>query len=422
MTGTAPAVSAPALPDGVAPQVERTGRCEIAVALPTYNNADTVKSVGTAIARGLEKDFAGLRAALVNPDAGSGDGTPALLAELPVPVVGIAHEAPPSERVAVPYHGVPGRGVALHAAFATAHHLGARVLVLLEADLTTITDDWVSRLAGPVLDATADLVSPVYPRHRYDGSIVTLMVSPLLRALFGRRLQRPLTGQMALSPRLLDHLLAQPRTAWTARDVTDVWMLGVAIAGGFTVGESWLGPRAIKSRTRTHDLPTMVAQTLGAVFTVMDRYPELWLDVRGSQAVVAVGEASVPTTAPIEVNVERMVEAFRLGVRDLTSIWEYILAPETLSDVLGIEPGPGGRFSFPDDLWARVVYDFALGHHYNVVHRDHLLRSLVPLYLGRTAAFVLATERLGADATASTADAVGAAFERQKAYLVERWR
>ena len=422
MTGTAPAVSAPALPDGVAPQLERAGTCELAVALPTYNNADTVKAVATAVVHGLEKDFAGVRAALINPDAGSGDGTPALLAELPVPVVAIAHDAPPSERLAVPYHGVPGRGAALHAAFVTAHHLGARALVLLEADVTTVTGDWVSRLASPVLDATADLVSPVYPRHRYDGSIVTLMVSPLLRALFGRRLQRPLTGQMGLSPRLVDHLLAQPRTVWTGRDVTDVWMLGAAVAGGFTVGESWLGPRAIKSRTRTHDLPTMVAQTLGATFTVMDRYPDLWLEVRGSQAVVAAGEPSVPTTAPIEVNVERMVEAFRLGVRDLTSIWEYVLAPETLSDVLGLEPGLGGRFSFPDDLWARVVYDFALGHHYNVVHRDHLLRSLVPLYLGRTAAFVLATERLGAEATVLAADAIGAAFERQKPYLVERWR
>ena len=50
-----------------------------------------------------------------------------------------------------------------------------------------------------------------------------------------------------------------------------------------------------------------------------------------------------------------------------------------------------GRLRFSDDLWARVIYDFALGHHYAVVHRDHLLRSLTPLYLGRTAAYVLAT-------------------------------
>ena len=80
------------------------------------------------------------------------------------------------------------------------------------------------------------------------------------------------------------------------------------------------------------------------------------------------------------------------------------------------------RLSFPDDLWARVVYDFALGHHYGVVHRDHLLRSLTPLYLGRTAAFVLATATTSAASTGAQMDAVGTAFERQKPYLVEHWR
>jgi hypothetical protein len=120
------------------------------------------------------------------------------------------------------------------------------------------------------------------------------------------------------------------------------------------------------------------------------------------------------------VDVDGMLEAFRLGVRDLTPIWELILAPETLAEVLTLESG--GRMRFPDDLWARVVYDFALGHHYSVVHRDHLLRSLTPLYLGRTAAFVSTTRAVDAPASQAQLDLVGAAFERQKPYLVEHWR
>jgi glucosylglycerate synthase len=68
------------------------------------------------------------------------------------------------------------------------------------------------------------------------------------------------------------------------------------------------------------------------------------------------------------------------------------------------------------------VYDFALGYHWSVVYRDHLLRSLVPLYLGRTAAFVLATRQRDAAAVESGLDAVAAAFEREKPYLVDRWR
>jgi hypothetical protein len=137
--------------------------------------------------------------------------------------------------------------------------------------------------------------------------------------------------------------------------------------------------------------------------------------------VPAVGEPRLPGTEPREVNVERMVSAFRLGLRDLTPVWEHILAPETLGDVLSLERPNLDDFRFPDDLWARVVYDFALGHHYGVIHREHLLRSLVPLYLGRTAAYVLATRARDAAASEAAADAVASAFERQKPYLVERW-
>jgi hypothetical protein len=103
-------------------------------------------------------------------------------------------------------------------------------------------------------------------------------------------------------------------------------------------------------------------------------------------------------------------------------VWEHVLAPETLGDVLGLDTVAPDRFRFPDDLWARVVYDFALGYHYGVVHRDHLLRSLVPLYLGRTAAFVIEADPRSAEATEALLERVAEAFERQKPYLTERWR
>jgi hypothetical protein len=241
-----------------------------------------------------------------------------------------------------------------------------------------------------------------------------------VRALYGRRLQHPFGGQQALSARLIEHLMIHPKWSWTGPDVSDLWITGTAIADGFGVWEAWLGTHQVRSRTRAIDLPAMIAQTLGAAFTVMQRHEDLWMEVLGSEPIPAVGEPVPPGVEPMAVDAERMVEAFRQGARDLTGIWELVLAPDTLSEVLALADGP--RFRFPDDLWARVVYDFALGHHYSVVHRDHLLRSLTPLYLGRTAAFVLATRGVDAAATQAYLEAVGVAFERQKAYLVEHWR
>jgi hypothetical protein len=282
------------------------------------------------------------------------------------------------------------------------------------------TPEWIQRLARPLLEEKADFVTAAYARHRYEGTISRLVLAPLVRALYGRRLQHPFGGQQALSARLIEHLLIHPKWSWTGPDVSDLWITGTAIADGFGVLEAWLGTHQVRSRTRAIDLPAMIAQTLGAAFTVMQRHEDLWLEVRGSEAIQAVGEPVPPGVEPMAVDAERMLEAFRQGARDLTAIWELILAPDTLAEVLALEDG--SRFRFPDDLWARVVYDFALGHHYSVVHRDHLLRSLTPLYLGRTAAFVLATRNADAVATQAALEAVGAAFERQKAYLVEHWR
>ena len=395
---------------------------DLAIAVLTYNNADTVKGVTTAAAEGVAQHFPDLHATLIAADAGSSDGSPALVQSTGLPVLAVPYEPPAGERVAVPFHGVPGRGDGLRAVFKAARDLKARALVVLEADVVSITPDWIGELARPILRDKADFLCPAYTRHRWEGTVTRLLLAPLMRALYGRRIHQPYGGQQALSARLIEHLLLHPKWDWTGPDVSDLWITGAAIADGFSVWEAWLGPYAVRSRTRTTDLPAMIAGTLGAAFTVMDRHQDLWVEVRDSEAVPTVGQPHAVSIEPMSLNVHGLLDAFRLGARDLGSIWELILAPDTLGEVLALESDDLERFRFPDELWARVVYDFALGHHYGVVHRDHLLRSLVPLYLGRTAAYVTATRRATADATEQILEALAVAFERQKPYLVEHWR
>jgi len=416
-----PAGDGPALPPDVDRQLEGAPPAEIALCLATYNNAATVPVIADAIRAGLEKHFAGAPAVLISADAGSSDATVERLAAAGLRVVRAAHEASLAERAAVPFHGVPGRGAALRLAFTVARRLGARGLIVLEADVTSTGADWLERLLRPVLEGGADLVMPMYERHRYDGTITNLVLAPLVGALYGRRLHQPLAGARGLSARLLDRLIGDPGWPPTGRSMTDLWIEGVAIAEGFALREALLGQWRVESGTRPTDLPAMVAETLGGVFAVMDDYEALWRDAADREDEPG-GAAVLLSAEPVRIDVERMVGAFRHGVRDLGSIWEHVLAPETLGDVLSLPSDDAGRFKFPDHLWARVVYDFALGHHYRVVYRDHLLRSFVPLYLGRTAAFVIATARGDAAATAAAFDAVGASFERQKRYLEDSWR
>ncbi|MBS1110936.1 MAG: hypothetical protein H6Q88_2928, partial [Anaeromyxobacteraceae bacterium] len=83
---------------------------------------------------------------------------------------------------------------------------------------------------------------------------------------------------------------------------------------------------------------------------------------------------------------------------------------------------PSDGFELPDDLWARVVYDFAVAHMTRAVERGQLLRSLTPLYMGWLAGLARDAQRLDDRAFEDRLDAVGSAFEREKRYLIGRWR
>jgi hypothetical protein len=117
-----------------------------------------------------------------------------------------------------------------------------------------------------------------------------------------------------------------------------------------------------------------------------------------------------------------MVGAFRQGVRDLQPIWEQGLSAATLADLYALGDLAPDEFVFSADLWARVVFDVLLAYRFRVLHRDHLLRSLVPLYFGRLAALCREAARLPAAAQERLLERQAQAFDRAKPDLVDRWR
>src|ERR1051325_5074947 len=96
-----------ALIDDVHPldeQIARVGTCDLAVAFLTYNNADTLPAILATTTRALATRFPAAAPALVVADSGSSDGTVDLFAGAGIPAVVTTHDAPLTERVAVPFH------------------------------------------------------------------------------------------------------------------------------------------------------------------------------------------------------------------------------------------------------------------------------------------------------------------------------
>jgi hypothetical protein len=117
-----------------------------------------------------------------------------------------------------------------------------------------------------------------------------------------------------------------------------------------------------------------------------------------------------------------MIESFRLGTRNLQDVWGLLLPPTTLLELRALSRLPENQFRFPDQLWVRIVYDFALGYHLRTMSRDHVLRSITPLYLAWIASYSLEIQAAEPAEVDARIERLARAYEDSKSYLVSRWR
>lgn len=394
------------------------------VGVLTLNNAGTIEQVIKAVVEGLQQSFGGVSAMIVDCDGGSQDGTPEIVERIaaghvPVRIVpGAAgrFHMPPADT------GLSGREESVRRLFEAAQELQATTCLILEGNLRSLTPQWVESMGQPIYRDGMDYVAPLYRRHRYEGTLVTNLLYPLIRALYGKRLRYPSGGGYGLSGRLARELLKKP--FWspdTGRISLDGWMTAVALAEDYQVCHAYVGVKDQESKLGSADLASLLASAVGSIFYSMEDYEPAWEKTQESVDVPLYG---IPEYAPLAgpVHVSRMLSAVKQGVRDLLPLWEVILSPETLGQVLALGLQESDEFHFSDDLWVQVVYEFALAYHDQVLHREHLLKSLTPLYLGRTASFVLDTQQGDSEQVDRAVESLCRRFEVMKPYLTERWR
>jgi glucosylglycerate synthase len=248
-------------------------------------------------------------------------------------------------------------------------------------------------------------------------------VYPMIRALYGKRIRQPIGGEFCFSPVMLDRYLAQ--NVWetdVARFGLDIWLTTEALISGARSCQVVLGAKINDPKDPASDLSTVLAQILGAMFTEMDRHTAVWQKARGSTPVLVLGGASQVETEPVKVDVEKMIDSLRLGFKNLFEIWSMVLPPGSLLELRKHAQRPPGEFRMADELWARIVYDFAVAPHFRTINRDHLLRAFTPLYLGWVASFVMEMETADAVQVEARIEDLCLRYEAQKPYLISRWR
>lgn len=407
-------------------KINEIKEAEIVVGIPSYNNARTIGHVVRAVNAGLSKYFPDKKGVVVNSDGGSTDGTREIFQNTTIgdyQAIHLHHPVEPFFKITTPYHGIPGKGSAFRTIFEIADALHAKACAVVDSDLRSITPEWIELLIKPVLEDGIDYVLPLYHRHKFDGTITNSVIYPITRALYGKRVRQPIGGDFGFSGELAKFYLS--KDVWesdVARYGIDIWMTTTALANNFKVCQAFLGAKIHDAKDPGADLSAMLNQVLGSTFDLMEEYANVWKTVKGSEVVPNFGFEYTVGLEPISVNIDRMIDRFRLGVKELMAIWKGFLSRD-ITDYLGKAVGlPVDKFHIPDEIWVEIIYRFALVAHKRIINREHLLRSLTPLYIGRTASFVLEAWESDAEEVERKIEKLCKIYEGKKYFLIVNWR
>ena len=413
------------LTDDFLRQLINVGEVDILVGLPTHNNAKTVGPVVNTIRAGILRDFPRERAVIINADGGSRDGTPELVTGISI------DDARPGSNVyalrtmhsiSTRYASAPQSGVALRTILAAADLLRAKACIVMSPESENIQPEWISNLLRPVYHDGFDLVSPTYRRHKFDGLLMTNLVYPMVRALYGVRIHEAYMPEFGFSSRLGSQFLNH--NGWkdgTGGPGVELRFTLAAIAGRYRICESFLGEKDPVER-RGADLVPVLRQTVGVLFSSLESDFPVWSAVSGSEAVPAMGSDQEMLLDPLRVNRKRLREMFSNGVAELRSVFQSILSDATLSELLRIAEMTDEEFHYPADLWVKTVYEFAASYKKSVIARDHIIQALAPLFRGRVLTFLTENRNGSAHEVGNNIEGLCLEFERLKPYLLEMWK
>jgi hypothetical protein len=410
-----------ALSDALLRQLIAVGHVDILVGLPTLDNAATVVDVVRAIHTSFTRDFPRLRTVMINSDGGSTDGTPELVRAASfteADVVQTSHSLRTLHRVVVPYHGLPGKHTALRTLFAAGELSQAKTLVVIDPGWPATTAERVTELIGPIACAEVEFLAPRYRRHPRDGVLITQLVRPLVRALYGVALDEPLGAEFACSRRFASHCLEQ--NIWShqaARFAIDLWLRTEAVAEGFAVGQIWrpattgAGPRATLRET-VRQIELSVVESLRA-------HESFWLKAQGVTEPRTWGHEPLAVLDAADWDYQALAEQARHDIVEIKPLLEKVLEAGLLQRVL--DDSATTEFELDDELWVRIVYAFAAAARLWRTGVDHLADMFTPLYMWRASAFMSRSAHESPAIVQARLVSLGETFERLKPVLVASW-
>lgn len=308
------------------------------------------------------------------------------------------------------------------AATAQAQQYETASVILLGPDAASLPAECLREMTG-LLDSGADLVVPTYSLKPHEGLVNAALLYPLTRALFNTNIRFPLASDAGMSRRMAVRLSSSAqRRANLPQSGPFLWPVAEAAATAFTVRQVDAGTRSI-TPPDDHDFNALFTEIAASLFADIEAKASFWQRTRPPAAQARAAESSSRAVGTGDGELPAMVDAFRLAHNNLQEIWSLVLPPQSLLALKKLSLSEPAEFSLAPGLWARIVYDFALAFHMRTLNRNHLLGALTPLYLAWVASMIRGLGDNNNDsAHTQRVEDTAIAFEREKPYLVARWR
>ena len=388
---------------------KQSKKYDVVVGIPSYNESDTISHVTEVVGEGLEVYFSDKKCIIVNVDNNSPDNTKDAFLDTKTRI---------EKKYISTAHGIRGKGNNFLNLFKFAKSVDAEVTIVVDADLKSITKEWVKYLGMPIVDGY-DYVIPLYSRHQFDGTITNHICYPVMFGLLSTDIRQPIGGEFAFSPKLMKYWLKQSWTESTRQYGIDVFMSLNAVLGGFKICQAGLGAKVHKASAPK--LCIMFDQVIETLLAILVQNKNKWM-IRNNGDIFTPDTFGLDILAEpqeLDIDILDLKEKGRISYNKYQSDIKELLEPYAFSRIN--EMFETEVFDLTILLWTQVFYN--LLYRYDVSKNDEerkkIINSLKPLYFARSLSFNYYTWKYNVKYSEMEIRKAALGFASQKYYL---WR
>ncbi len=164
-----------------------------AIILPSLNEADSISNVVRMIDVGISSSFQPKDFLIINSDGPSNDGTKHAFLNTSTNTSKVYLSCGKEK--------VIGKGTNILTALRE-HISDFDAFLLIDADLTSIDESWLTTFMLPLMDNKLDFVSPVYKRNRFEGNTTNHFSAPLIKLCTHSTISQPIAGDFAFTKKV----------------------------------------------------------------------------------------------------------------------------------------------------------------------------------------------------------------------------